>query len=424
MHELNKFLTFKDILLINLCDIFGAGLFAIFSSTLLQGGTNIIWAFIVTTISCIISGLVYAEIISIYGTNISEITILKDIYGKYYGNMMAYLMAFLELLIASTIMIALSKYIFKSNRFLGILLSFTIITTIFIINYYGIELSTLVINTITIIMIILLIFIILYGYLFSNVIITKKTSNKFSKKQTGLYGFFVCCTFIIFLFTGFDSVAKIHDEIKHEEIDKIPNCITLSIIIVAVIYILLTLLITRIFNDEDIKDDFLTIPLLYKILIGNTGFVITYIIGILIVIGSIITILLTTSRYMHGLSKDNILPEIMSELNEYKTPTLILLLSYIICIIFIFIDNEKLAMNLSNIFVFIILVSTNFALVIYRFYDYNQIILKKNNDGRNINNKDINKQYKMPGYINNIPILPIINSVFLSILLFVCFTLF
>jgi amino acid transporter len=66
MQEFNKILTFKDILFLNLCDIFGAGLFAIFSSTLMQGGSNIMWAFIVVTISCIISGLAYAEIISIY----------------------------------------------------------------------------------------------------------------------------------------------------------------------------------------------------------------------------------------------------------------------------------------------------------------------------------------------------------------------
>lgn len=431
MHDFDKVLKFKDILFLNLCDIFGAGLFAIFSSTLLHGGSNVMMAFVVVTISCIISGLAYAEIISIYGTNISEITILKDIYGDFYGNLMAYSMVILELLVAATIMIALSKYIFKSNRTLGISASSIIITIIFLINYYGIQLSSSVINSIAVGTILLLIFIILYGYTFSDVLKTNKTSsNKFSKRQTGFYGFLVSCTFIIFLFTGFDSVAKIHDEIHDDAVDKIPSCITLSILIVAVIYMLLTFLIIKLFNDKDIQDDFLTIPLLYKFLIGNTGFTIAYFIGIIIVLGSIVSILLTTSRYMHGLSKENILPEIMSELSKYKTPTYILLISYIICIIFIFIDNEKLAMNLSNIFTFLILICTNMALVIYRYYDYDKKRANKENvivDPNNpnvINGKDINKQYKMPMYFNNIATLPLINTIFLSILLIVCFTLF
>lgn len=428
MNDFNKVLTFKDILFLNLCDIFGAGLFAIFSSTLLHGGSNIMWAFVVVTISCIISGLTYSEIISIYGTNISEITILKDIYGKFYGNMMAYSMVILELLVAATIMIALSKYIFKSNRTLGISSSSIVITIIFLINYYGIELSSSVINSIAVGTVLLLIFIIFYGYTISDVLKTNKISNKFSTKKTGFYGFLVSCTFIIFLFTGFDSVAKIHDEIHDDEIDKIPSCITLSIIIVAVIYMLLTFLIIKIFNDKDIQDDFLTIPLLYKFLIGNTGYTFAYFLGIIIVLGSIISILLTTSRYMHGLSKENILPEFMSELNKHNTPTYILLISYIVCIIFIFIDNEKLAMNLSNIFTFVILICTNMALVIYRYYDYDKKRLETNttdtNNPTSINGKDINKQYKMPFYINNIATLPLINTIFLSILLIICFTLF
>jgi amino acid transporter len=323
-------------------------------------------------------------------------------------------MVILELLVAATIMIALSKYIFKGNRFLGISASTIIITIIFIINYYGIELSSTVINSIAIGTVLLLIFIILYGYTFSDILKTNKTSNKFSKKKTGIYGFLVSCTFIIFLFTGFDSVAKIHDEIKEDEVEKIPGCITLSILIVAVIYMLLTFLIIRLFNDKDIQDDFLTIPLLYKFLVGNMGYLMAYFIGIIIVLGSIVSILLTTSRYMHGLSKENILPEIMSELNKYKTPTYILLISYIVCIIFIFIDNEKLAMNLSNIFTFLILICTNMALVIYRFYDYNKKKVENsdNVDTNNpkINNKEIHKQYKMPGYINNIATLPFIKT--------------
>lgn len=428
MTEFNRILNFKDILLLNLCDIFGAGLFAIFSTTLLHGGTNIIWAFIVITISCIISGLSYAEIISIYGTNISEISILKDIYGDIYGNIMAYSMVILELLVAAAIMIALSKYLFKSNRLLGITFSLIIITAIYLINYFGIELSTNVINAISVCTIILLLFIILYGYLFSNVLNTNVSNNKFSHKKTGIYGFLVSCTFIIFLFTGFDSVAKIHDEIHDETIEHIPKCITFSIIIVSVIYMLLTLLIMKIFNDKDIKDEFLTIPLLYKFLVGNTGYFIAYIIGIIIILGSIVSILLTTSRYMHGLSKDNILPEIMSELSSYKTPTYVLLISYIICVIFIFIDNEKITMNLSNIFTFVILISTNMALVLYRYHNYDNVRKEKYkddiSDDNMVNGKDINKQYKMPFYINDIPSLPLINSIFLAILLYVCFTLF
>lgn len=440
MGELNKILDTKDLLLISLSDIIGAGLFVVFSSTLLYGGSNIILSFIVITISSLISGLVYTEILLIYKSNISDIFITKEIFGEPYSNFIAYCTFIFGLLTASTMIIALSKYIFNKNRGYGVLFSLSIVSILFIINYFGIELSRDIINIISFTTLILLIFIIIYGIIYVqkydvNII------NKFSNKDTGVVGFLKTCTFIIFLFSGYNSIFKMYDEIKKDSLINLPICCSSSIIISSIIYILITFLIIKLFNDKDILNDFTTVSLLYKKLLGLTSYKIIYYISIIIIICASFATLLTNTRYMYGLSKENILPSIFSKLNEYNAPTYTLILSFIICVLLVIIDNEKITMNMTNIFTFIILITINISIVLYRYYNTEAFINNNNTEAFINNNTNIDKQnnikkeeqyelnefnifYKMPFYYNEIPILPIINSIFLSILLIVCFIIF
>lgn len=409
MTELNKILRFKDIFFIGLSDIIGAGLFAIFTSTILYGGTNTIPAFITIAISSMISGLTYSEISSLFKSNISEITLLKEVYSEEYSYFISYIIVFFQLFTIVTIIIALSKYIFNDNRFYGILFSIIIISIIYLINYYGIGLSSFIINIVSLITVICLIFIILYGLSFGNINSNKKMNN-FSIKQTGLYGFLISCTFIIFLFSGYDSVCKVYDEIHEDTVEYIPECIVSIIIISTFIYIFIAYLIIKLFKDKDIINEFTVVAQLYKILISNKAYYFAYVIGIFIVIICALTGTLTMSRYVYGLSKDNMLPVYLTQLSKYKTPTNILLLSFIFSIFLAIMDNEKITMNITNIVVFIILISVSSALVIHRY--------------NNKDSTDDDKSYKMPFYFNGVPILPIFNTIFLIILLITCFIIF
>jgi hypothetical protein len=95
----------------------------------------------------------------------------------------------------------------------------------------------------------------------------------------------------------------------------------------------------------------------------------------------------------------------------------------------VLIDNEKITMNMTNIFTFIILITINISIVLYRYYNSENFINKNDiekeekNIIKNLNN-EIDIIYKMPFYYKEIPILPLINSIFLFILLIVCFIIF
>jgi amino acid transporter len=428
MQELKKILDFKDLLFISLSDIIGVGLFVSFSNTLLYSGSNIFLAFIIISISSLISGLSYSEISFLYKSNISDFFIIKELFGETYSNFIAFCTFIFGLLTVSTIIITLSKNLFNKNRNQGVIFSIFILSILFIINYFGIELSRNIIDIISFISVILLVFIIIYGIIY----IQKydiNIKNTFSNNDAGIFGFLKTCTFLIFLFAGYNSIFKMYDEIKKETIKDLPLCCSTSIIISSIIYILITFLIIKLFNDIDIREELAPLSILYKKLIGILSYKITYYISIIIIIGACFTTLLSETRYIYGLSKEKILPDIFAKLSIYNTPYYTLILAYIICIMLVLIDNEKITMNMTNIFTFIILITINISIVLYRYYNSENFINKNDiekeekNIIKNLNN-EIDIIYKMPFYYKEIPILPLINSIFLFILLIVCFIIF
>lgn len=392
--NLLKVLTFKDLFFIGLCDIIGSGIFYIFIYTLLYGKKQSILAVLTIGISSIISGLCYGEIISIFKNNSSEFNLVNSIFGENYSNIFSLTIIFFQLFTIATIIIALNKYLFKDNIIFGLFIT----CVIFLLLFYGIKLSTNIINVIGIIILIILIFIITIG-LFN----IKPVKNAFINQSTNTYNFLICCTFVVFLYSGYDSIIKVYDEVHPDHIKYIPYAIIGSIIIATILYLLLTIIMLYNFNSSSINAP---ISYLYKLFLGDYAYYITYIIGAIILFGTSFDISLISSRYIYGLAKNKILPDFLTTLSCFKTPYIILLLQFIFIFILVLNNNVEFALSMSNIFVFIVLIHINLGIVIYRYKNE-----KKENE------------FKMPFYYNNIPTLPLINLILLIILLFVSITL-
>lgn len=390
-NNLLKILTFKDLFFIGLCDIIGSGIFYIFIYTLLYGKKQSIIAIIIIGFSSIISGLCYGEIISLFKNNSSEFNLINSIYGENYSKFFSLSIILFQLFTIATIIIALNKYLF--NDYINFGLFITII--IFLLLFFGIKLSTNIINNIGIIILIILLFIIIIG-LFN----IKPVKNAFINQSTSnIYNFLVCCTFVIFLYSGYDSIIKVYDEVHPDHIKYIPYAIIASIIVSLFLYLFLSIIMLYNFNNSNINAP---ISYLYKIFLGNNAYYISYIIGAIILFGTSFDMSLISSRYIYGLAKNKILPDFLTNLSYFKTPYIILLLQFILVFILVLNNNVEFALIMANIFVFIILIHINLGIIIYRY---------KNNNNKN--------DFKMPFYYNNIPILPLVNISILIILLLV-----
>lgn len=395
-NNLLKILTFKDLFFIGLCDIIGSGIFYIFIYTLLYGKRLSILGVILIGISSIISGLCYGEIISIFKNNSAEFNLISSIFGNNYSKIFSIIIIFFQLFTIATIIIALSKYLFNDSiysLYFGILI--TIIT--FILLYFDIKLSSNIINSIGVIILIILIFIIIIG-LFN----ITPSKNAFINKSPTYFNFLICCTFIVFLYSGYDSITKVYEEVHPDHIKYIPHAIISSIIVAGFLYLFLTIIMLYNFNNNKIKNINAPISLLYKLFIGDYAYYISFIIGAIILFGCAFDTSLISSRYIYGLSENNILPKNLMTLSLYKTPYIILILQFIFIFLIVLLHNVQFSLDMTNIFIFIILLHINLGIVIYRY-----------------NNQKNNDNFKMPFYYNNIPILPLFNSILIIILLII-----
>ena len=142
---LKKDLTLKDLILLGIGNIVGAGIFIILSKIIKYGGNKTIYGIIIVSIISIIMAFCYLEINHRYKSNIGEYLAIKENMGSYIGNISLYIIYFFAILSVVTIVVALSKYILKfdgvykvikDTKKNQIIMSIAFLLVMSIINYW------------------------------------------------------------------------------------------------------------------------------------------------------------------------------------------------------------------------------------------------------------------------------------------------
>ena len=354
--ELKKSLTLIDLILLSLGNIIGAGIFVILAKTLLHKYT--LYAFILVAIVSIISGFTYSEISQRYKSNVAESDIIREVYGSKVETISMVLIFLFAIFSSSTIIINLSKYI---NPKYSLPISILLMTIMGTINYLGIDTSKYVFNTIGIIMLIYLATFIFFGL----------PTVQFPSLPSidTLHPLLISSIFAIFLYNGYDATIKVYDEVINP--DNIPKAITISLIITTIIYFCVLFITQSNLSLKQLKNTYTPLSDVFEKLIPHSYFI-TLIIGLFVMFNTAFVSLLCGTRYLYGLGKDQKIPPVFSETNQYKAPHYSILLSCILMFLLIITNNENLALIITNLCVFLILILTNLGLF---FIKYNPIQL-------------------------------------------------
>ena len=395
---LKKDLTLKDLVLLGIGNIVGAGIFIILSKIIKYGGNKTIYGIIIVSIISLIMAFCYLEINQRYKSNIGEYLAIKENMGSYIGNISLYIIYFFAILSVVTIVVALSKYILKfdgvykiikDTKQNQIIMSIAFLLVMSIINYLGIDASKMVTNSIGIILLIVLVAIIL-------LCIPKFNIKNISNGNTISYNSFVLSTILaLFLFNGYDIFVKMHDEVKNE--GDIKNGIIYSISITTIIYIVIILLAISVLGYSKISKSYHIITNLYEATTNPFITFISYIIGFIIMFNTAFITFLGSTRFLYGCGKDDNVhfSKKLSELNNNQTPHYSILLSLIVCIIFALFNNEVLSAIFTNFSCIFLLLLIGLSIIIVRW---------KNKD----NIQDQEKNNHIYGNINNIPIVVVL----------------
>lgn len=395
---LKKDLNLKDLVLLGVGNIVGAGIFIILSKIIKYGGNKTIYGIIIISIISIIMAFCYLEINHRYKSNIGEYLAIKENMGSFIGNISLYIIYLFAIFTVVTIVVALSKYILKFDGVYKIIsdtkqnqtiMSIAFLLVMSIINYLGIDASKMVTNTIGIILLILLVAIILLCIPHFNI-------KNISSGNTISYNSFVLSTILaLFLFNGYDIFVKMHDEVKNES--DIKNGIIYSISITTIIYIIIILLAISVLGYSKISQSYHIITNLYEAITNPFITFISYIIGFIIMFNTAFITFLGSTRFLYGCGKDDNVhfSKKLCELNNNQTPHYSILLSLIVCIIFALLNNEVLSAIFTNFSCIFLLLLIGLSIIIVRWKNRNNI-------------EDQEKNNHIYGNINNIPIVVVL----------------
>jgi APA family basic amino acid/polyamine antiporter len=401
-------LTLTDLILMGLGNIVGAGIFVIIGKSIKYGGNQSLLALLVVAFISLVMGFCYIEIYSRFKSSITEYLAVQDTMGETFGQIMLYLTYFFAIFSGVTIVISISKYLtsleylskYKNSSFFQKGLSIFLLCLMSFINYMGIETSKLVANSISILMLIILGALILLSARFIT------WDKAFSAPDMPWNSFVLSAVLSLFLFNGYDFIVKLSDESVHPENNKI--ALIASISITTLIYIAIMISSICVLGFKTSSTTYNIITTMYQSLTNKYISIIVYIIGAFIMFNTAFLSVLSATKFMQGLGKENkiMFSEFWAQSNQYNSPSNAIFASLIITILLAIINNEVLMAIFSNTSCILILSLLSIAVLLLRFKEQTNI------DSQNSHNY-------IRGNINNIPIIVIINLILLVYIFYV-----
>jgi len=391
-------LTLVDLILMGLANIVGAGIFVIIGKSIKYGGKQSLLALLVVAFISLIMGFCYIEIYSRFKSSITEYLAVQDTMGEFTGQIMLYLTYFFAIFSGVTIVISISKYLtsletlsqFKNSTFFQKGLSIFLLCLMSFINYMGIETSKIVANTISVLMIIILGTIILLSSKFITL------DKAFNAPDLPWDSFVLSAVLSLFLFNGYDFLVKINDESANPDNNKIALIASLSI--TTLIYIAIIISSICVLGFKTSSTTYNIITKMYEVLTNKYLSFIVYIIGAFIMFNTAFLSVLSATKFMQGLGKENriMFSDFWAQSNKFNSPSNAIFASLIITILLAIINNEVLMAIFSNTSCILILSLLCISVLLLRW-----------KERTNINSQNTHNYIK--GNIHNIPIIVIIN---------------
>ena len=391
-------LSLTDLILMGLGNIVGAGIFVIIGKSIKFGGNKSLYALFVVAAISLIMGFCYLEIYSRFKSSITEYLAVQKTMGENSGQLMLYLTYFFAVFSSVTIVISISKYLsslgflskFKDSSFFQKSVSIFLICLMSFINYMGIETSTFVANSISVLMLIILGTVIALSLKFITV-------DKASKGPSVPWNYFVLSSVLsLFLFNGYDFLIKISDESADPNNNK--TALISSISITTIIYIAIIISAVCVLGYKTASNTSNMITKMYEVLTNKTVAYIVYIIGAFIMFNTAFLSALSATKFMQGLGKENKISfsNFWAQSNKNNSPSNAIGITLVIAILLAIINNEVLMTIFTNTSCVMILFLICVAVLMLRWSERNDT---KAQDTHNY----------IKGNINNIPIIVIIN---------------
>ncbi|MBY0414246.1 MAG: APC family permease [Bdellovibrionales bacterium] len=367
--------------------ILGAGIYSIIGKAAGIAGESLWQGFLLAGIAALLTALSYAELATMYPTAGGEYIYLRKAFSKnrWVAGTIGNLVIFAGCASAATVALAFSSYLQHFITLPSFFVASVILIIFTVINMVGINQSSLTNAIFTIIEIVGLVIFIWLGSIrpeFGKALTTIPTLATVSS-----------AALIIFAFLGFENIVSLAEETILPE-KNIPQAIFLSLTISTVLYIFVSLAAVVLMPIEQLA---LTESALLDASLKSSQNIAGILGGIALfsTANTVLIALVTTSRIIYGISKDNSLPQFLSKtLNKKKTPWAAALVAMLFAVFLLPFGKVETLASIASFSTMIVFIAVNIALIHLRQTD-----------------SKINRPFRVPCSIGSIPVLPVLGII-------------
>ena len=365
--------------------ILGAGIYSIIGQAAGLAGESLWQGFALAALAALLTALSYAELATMYPTAGAEYIYLRKAFSnhRWFASTIGIVVIFAGCASAATVSLAFASYL---QHFIDLPRFIVACSLLFLftgINIVGIQLSSWTNAIFTLIEASGLILFIWLGWQkpeFGKALLASPTLATVSS-----------AALIIFAFLGFENIVSLAEETEEPE-KNIPRARLLSIIISTILYVLVSFAAVALMSPEHLaQSESALIDASMKSsknLAGILGGIALFSTANTALIG-----LITTSRILYGISKDQSLPLVLSKtLKKRRTPWVAAVVSFVVTVVLLPFGKVETLASIASFTTMIVFIAINTAVIRLR-----QTQPEKK------------RPFRLPLSLGNYPVLPLLS---------------
>jgi len=397
---LKRALSFKDIVILGVAIIIGAGIYSIIGKAAGIAGHSVWVSVVFAGIVTCFTGLSFAEMTGIYPKTYGYFklikTALESMGGKVWGFVVEWILVLACIFSIATISIAFGGYFSAFVSVDKTLAAILIIIFSAFVSYIGVKESVGITMIFSLVEILGLIAVIILGIFFL------KPNIQVLLKVSFDYNVFYAASLIFFAFTGFELIPAQAEETEKAE-KFIPKAIVTSILICTLIYTLVSIAVINLIEPNLLASS--EAPLVDAIsnkFGSNFGWFL-WVCAIISIISTVLGVVITSSRLVYGLGKERLFPKFFSKVSKrFKTPSFaIIMVAFISAFSAFLIKDLKTVAEIANFLTILTFYLVNISVIVLRWIK-----------------PKIPRSFKVPINVKNTPLPSLIASIFCMFLLF------
>ncbi len=337
--------------------IVGAGIYALIGPAAGMTGNSLWLSFIIGAIIASFTGLSYAELSTMFPKAAAEYVYVRRAFGsRFLAFLIGWLIVFTGMISAAAVSLGFAGY-FKGLFNLPIVpVAVLLIGFLSFINYKGIKESSrfnIVLTSATIFGLLVIIFLGIGSF----------GKVNYFEFPFGINGVMSAAALIFFAYIGFEDIVNVAEETRNPR-KTIPRALFLAIIITSILYILTAISAVSLVNWKDLSLSSSPLALAASQVFGNKAFLLLSITALFATAGTVLIILVVTSRMIYGISKEKSLPEFLALIHsKTRTPWLAVFFVMIFSMIFVSVSDIKTVAEVTSLSMFVTFTIINFSLI-------------------------------------------------------------